>query len=120
MMSTHTNLDVIARLKEYPVPEGMFPDTYRALKLDLARLARRSDASRNRKRICGARQAPTMHERRNLKTQQAAEYLGISQWKLRNLVQSGQIPCIFGDGTSPWLFDKRDLDSWIDRTKKTL
>jgi excisionase family DNA binding protein len=57
---------------------------------------------------------------RLLKTQQAARYLGISAWKLRNLVQSGEIAYIPGDGTTPWLFDKQDLDSWIERRKQTL
>jgi excisionase family DNA binding protein len=57
---------------------------------------------------------------RLLKTGQAARYLGISAWKLRNLVQAGEIGCILGDGTSPWLFDRQDLDSWIERRKQTL
>jgi hypothetical protein len=57
---------------------------------------------------------------RLLKTRDAARYLGISAWKLRNLVQSGEIACILGDGTSPWLFDWVDLDSWIQRRKQTL
>jgi excisionase family DNA binding protein len=57
---------------------------------------------------------------RVLKTRQAARYLAISTWKLRNLVQSGEIPCILGDGTSPWLFDRWDLDHWIERRKQTL
>ena len=57
---------------------------------------------------------------RVMKTRQAARYLGVSAWKLRNLVQSGEIPCILGDGTSPWLFDKLDLDAWIQRRKQTL
>jgi len=57
---------------------------------------------------------------RVLKTRDAARYLGISAWKLRNLVQAGEIPCIFGSGTSPWLFDLRDLDKWIEGQKQTL
>jgi hypothetical protein len=36
-------------------------------------------------------------------------------------VQSGEIACIICDGTSsPWLFDIRDLDDWIERNKRTL
>ena len=57
---------------------------------------------------------------RLLKTKQAAEYLSVSAWKLRNLVQAGEIPCILGDGTSPWLFDRQDLDNWIEERKRTL
>jgi hypothetical protein len=57
---------------------------------------------------------------RLLKTRDAARYLGISAWKLRNLVQRGEVPCILGDATSPWLFDRQDLDGWILRSKQTL
>jgi excisionase family DNA binding protein len=57
---------------------------------------------------------------RLMKTKDAARYLAVSAWKLRSLVQSGEIACIFGDGTSPWLFDNHDLDDWIERQKRTL
>jgi excisionase family DNA binding protein len=57
---------------------------------------------------------------RILKTKHAARYVGISGWKLRNLVQAGEIPYIPGEGTSPWLFDRKDLDNWIERRKVTL
>jgi len=57
---------------------------------------------------------------RLLKTRDAAHYLSISAWKLRNLVQTGEIACIMGDVTGPWLFDIRDLDNWIERRKQTL
>ena len=56
-----------------------------------------------------------------MKTKQAAEYLAISQWKLRNLVQQGLIPYIEdGGGTSPWRFDLRDLDAYIERSRRVL
>jgi hypothetical protein len=57
---------------------------------------------------------------RLLKTRDAARYLGISAWKLRNIVQAGALACIIGDGTSPWLFDIDDLNDWIERNKRTL
>ena len=58
---------------------------------------------------------------RLMKTKQAAEYLAISQWKLRNLVQLGLIPYIEdGGGTSPWRFDIRDLDEYIQRSRRVL
>jgi len=58
---------------------------------------------------------------RLVKTRQAAEYLAISQWKLRNLVQQGLIPYIEdGGGTSPWRFDVRDLDAYIERSRRVL
>jgi Helix-turn-helix domain len=57
---------------------------------------------------------------RILKTKHAACYIGVSAWKLRNLVQTGELPYIPGAGTSPWLFDIHDLDNWIERRKLTL
>lgn len=58
---------------------------------------------------------------RLLKTKQAAQYLAVSQWKLRNLVQQGLIPYIEdGGGTSPWRFDLRDLDAYIERSRRVL
>jgi excisionase family DNA binding protein len=56
-----------------------------------------------------------------VKTKRAAEYLAISEWKLRNLVQQGLIPYIEdGGGTSPWRFDMRDLDQYVERSRRTL
>ena len=57
---------------------------------------------------------------RLVKTSLAARYLNVSQWKLRRLVQTGEIPYIPGEGTSPWLFDLKDLDNWIEHRKRTL
>ena len=58
---------------------------------------------------------------RLVKTKQAAEYLAVSQWKLRNLVQQGLIPFIEdGGGMSPWRFDIRDLDAYIERSRRVL
>jgi excisionase family DNA binding protein len=58
---------------------------------------------------------------RLLKTKQAAEYLAISPWKLRNLVQEGLLPFIEDGGvTSPWRFDVRDLDAYIERSRRLL
>jgi excisionase family DNA binding protein len=54
-----------------------------------------------------------------MKTKRAAEYLAITQWKLRNLVQQGLIPYIEdGGGASPWRFDLRDLDAYIERSRR--
>jgi hypothetical protein len=120
MMGTNTNFDAVGKYGEDAVPQGMFPDTYRQYKLDVARLLRQLHPSENRKRNWAGRKRPGTDAKRLIKTQAAAEYLSISAWRLRNLVQAGEIPCILGDGTTPWLFDKRDLDSWIDRRKQTL
>lgn len=63
--------------------------------------------------------APTHHHRRLVRTRQAADYLCISEWKLRRLVQDGGLPFVQdGEGT-PFLFDLRDLDAYIERHKHT-
>ena len=67
---------------------------------------------------------PTTSKNSNLaprlvKSEQPAAYLAISPWKLRNLVQQGKIPYIEdGGGTSPWRFDVRDLDEYIERARQ--
>ena len=52
---------------------------------------------------------------RLVRIKDAAAYLGLSAWSVRNLVQKGKLPVIFGDGTyAPWRFDLCDLDRYID------
>ena len=58
--------------------------------------------------------------RRLLRLKDAAHYLSLSAWKLRFLIQDGQIPFVrYGGPTTPWLVDVRDLDNWVDRHKQT-
>ena len=58
---------------------------------------------------------------RLVKTKKAAEYLAISQWNLRNLVQQSLIAYIEdGGGTGRWRFDIRDLDAYIERNRRVL
>jgi excisionase family DNA binding protein len=57
-------------------------------------------------------------DRRLLRLKPAAEYLSLSTWTLRRLIQHNEIPIIrYGDNT-PWLVDVRDLDTWIQRHKQ--
>jgi len=57
---------------------------------------------------------------RLLRTKCAAEYLGLSPWKLRMLIQEGQIPVVqYRDG-APWLIDRADLDRWITENKHVI
>jgi excisionase family DNA binding protein len=98
------------------VPEGMFTSFYRAYLADLEFLTQEQEDRRPRPKSNKSHGV----EPRVLKTNDASMYLGISPWKLRNLVQSGQISYIAGDGTSPWLFDKQDLDRWVETRKQKL
>ncbi len=55
---------------------------------------------------------------RLVRSKDAAMYLSIKADKLRNLVQAGEIPYVPGGNPSaPWLFDIRDLDRWVERSK---
>jgi hypothetical protein len=60
--------------------------------------------------------------RRLLRLKPASEYLSISPAKLRQLVQRDGLPVIRleENGHAPWLLDVRDLDAWIERTKRSL
>jgi len=57
--------------------------------------------------------------KRLLRTKQAAAYLGVSAWKLRQLVWSGELAYIAASDASPWRFDLCDLDDCVERTKTT-
>jgi excisionase family DNA binding protein len=54
---------------------------------------------------------------RLLRLKPAAEYLSVSAWTLRRLVQEGQIPVVKTHENAPWLVDVKDLDAWVERAK---
>jgi hypothetical protein len=59
--------------------------------------------------------------RRLLRLKDAAQYLALAPQSLRRLVQAGELPVItLAEGHAPWLLDVRDLDGWIERTKRSL
>jgi excisionase family DNA binding protein len=98
------------------IPDGMFISSYRAYLANLDFLAARREGPQSRANSDRKQSVAP----RVLKTNDAAVYLSISAWKLRNLVQSGEISYIAGNGTSPWLFDKLELDRWIETRKVKL
>ena len=56
--------------------------------------------------------------RRLLKTVEAATYLGVSPWAIRQMVQTGTLPKVrMGEGNT-WRFDLLDLDDFIQRSKE--
>ena len=60
-------------------------------------------------------------EVRLLSTKDAATYLGISRWKVRDLAVTGELPVFqLHAGSRFWKFDKRDLNAFIDRRKTIL
>lgn len=56
-------------------------------------------------------------QNRLLRTRQAAEYLCVSEWKLRRLIQDGMLPYLHGGEGAPFLLDIRDLDDYIEKNK---
>jgi excisionase family DNA binding protein len=54
--------------------------------------------------------------RRLLKTKQAAEYIAVSSWKLRELVHEEKLPLVSLD--EDWRFDIRDLDKFIESRRQ--
>lgn len=57
---------------------------------------------------------------RLLRTKQAAEYLSMSEWSLRNLVHDGKLPVVGAEDSCAWRFDRNDLDVFVDNSKTTL
>ena len=61
-----------------------------------------------------------LNVRRLLRLREAAQYLSLSPWKLRIIVQSGQLPIVKYGENAPWLLDVRDLDGWVERNKQVI
>ena len=57
-------------------------------------------------------------ERRLLTTSEAAHYLGRREYTVRKLVHDGELPVVQDGPGSPWKFDVRDLDDFIERKKQ--
>jgi hypothetical protein len=57
--------------------------------------------------------------RRLLRLKPAADYVSMSTWTLRRLIQQGEIPVIQREN-APWLVDVEDLNGWIERSKQRL
>ena len=57
--------------------------------------------------------------KRLLRLKDAAVYLSLSPWKLRRLVWERRLPVVQDCEGSPFLFDQRDLDSYVETHKRT-
>ncbi len=63
--------------------------------------------------------AAAIPKRRLLRIKDASEYLSLSPWKLRQLIQCGKLPVVQDTDGSPFLLDMRDLDGFVERSKRT-
>ena len=59
-----------------------------------------------------------MPEKRLLSLKKAACYLDRSVWSIRGMIWRGDLPYL-AEGRK-WYIDRRDLDEYIEKTKKTL
>ena len=57
--------------------------------------------------------------KRLLRSAEAADYLGVSVWTLRRLIQTGDLPVVQRGEAGKFLVDLRDLDGFIERNKRT-
>jgi excisionase family DNA binding protein len=58
-------------------------------------------------------------KKRLLRLKDAAVYLSLSPWKLRKLVWERRLPVVQDSEGSPFLFDYRDLDSYVENNKRS-
>ena len=57
-------------------------------------------------------------ENKVMRTREAAKYIGVSPWKLRNLTHEGRVAYISdGDATSALRFLVADLDGYLNRCR---
>jgi excisionase family DNA binding protein len=63
--------------------------------------------------------ATSIPKRRLMRIHDASEYLSLSPWKLRQLIQRGRLPVVQDTEGSPFLLDVRDLDGFVERNKRT-
>ena len=55
-------------------------------------------------------------ESKVMRTREAAKYIGVSPWKLRNLVHEGRLAYLSdGDNTSALRFRVKHLDEYLER-----
>jgi hypothetical protein len=67
-----------------------------------------------------ARRIPNPMVPRLLPLKEAAKYLGLTVWAMRERIWAGQIPVVQFPGGRKQYIDVRDLDAFICRNKTTL
>jgi excisionase family DNA binding protein len=66
-----------------------------------------------------SRQSSIPPRKRLLRLKDAAHYLSLSPWKLRRLIWEGRLPVVQDGEGSPFLFDQRDLDLYVESHKRS-
>ena len=58
-------------------------------------------------------------QKRLFTLKEAAEYLGRSEWAMRELIWAGDIPVVRNDGGRKIYLDVKDLNAYVERNKST-
>ena len=66
-------------------------------------------------RICNPLLSPRL-----LPLKQAAEYLGLTVWALRERIWAGQIPVVQFPGGRKQYIDIKDIETFIEQNKRTI
>ena len=56
--------------------------------------------------------------KRLLKVKEAAAYLSVGKNTMYRLIQQGEFPYIQLEPNGAWWVDVRDLDAWVERSKR--
>jgi excisionase family DNA binding protein len=56
--------------------------------------------------------------RRLVRLKDAAQYLSLSPWKVRKLIQDRRLPVVHDGDGSPFLLDLCDLDAYVTSNKR--
>ena len=81
-------------------------------------LARRSNIP-DRSKGTGEKEIPSLLCKRLFTLKEAAKYLGRSEWSMRELIWTGEIPVVRVEGGRKIFLDIQDLNKFIDRNKST-
>ena len=78
-------------------------------------------ANRVNRTVTGAQRIGNpMPSPRLLPLKQAAQYLGLTVWAIRERIWAGQIPVVQFPGGRKQYIDRQDLESFIQNNKRTI
>lgn len=68
--------------------------------------------------VAGITDSASKTGKRLLRLKEAATYLGLSEWTIRQMAHGSELRFIQRESGSPMLFDINDLDEWIEKSKQ--
>ena len=55
-----------------------------------------------------------------MKLKEASQYMSMSTWSIRRLIQNGEIPVVQNQSGAPFRVDPADLDKYVERNKRNM